>query len=264
MKNVLFSFAVLSTLLMAGCQSSSSDESLTKIVEKGTFILGLDATFAPLGFVDENNDIVGFDIDIARLVTEELGVELVLQPIDWDAKILELNSGAIDAIWNGFTITEERQEQVSFSLPYLNNRQVILTNDSSIDSLSDLAGKSIGVQLQSSGQTALEASTIFPIISEEVKFDTFDLAIADLQSGRIQALVIDETMGRYTNAKLGNPFDVLTEDLGDEEYGIGFRLNDIELTNRVNEILQQIKQDGSAAEISVKWFGSDIFLPSIE
>lgn len=257
----ILSIAFILGLMTSGCQSTV-DDSLNSLLDKGTFILGLDATFAPLGFIDENNDIVGFDIDIARLITLRLGVELVLQPIDWDAKILELNSGTIDAIWNGFTITEERRDQVSFSLPYLNNRQIIMTSDSSIETLADLSGKSVGVQLQSSGQTALEASDIFDTIREEVKFDTFDLAIADLLSGRIQAVVIDETMGRYLNSKLDTPLLILTEDLGDEEYGIGFRLGDIELTEKINELLEEIKQDGTASAISIKWFGEDIFLPS--
>lgn len=252
------------TLALTGCTTNQDDSSLDDILDRGTFILGLDATFAPMGFINDNNQIVGFDIDIAREVTERLGVELVLQSIDWDAKILELNSGAIDAIWNGFTITPSRREEVSFSLPYLNNRQVVLTNVEGLDTLAELAGKKVGVQLQSSGQIALEASTIYSSISEVVKFSTYDLAIADLQSGRIDAVVIDEVMGRYVNAELGLPFTVLEEDLGDEEYGIGFRKNDLTLTDRINEILLEMKADGTAAAISIAWFGEDIFLPGEE
>lgn len=254
----------LASLSLAGCNAQTQDTSLEDIIDRGEFILGLDATFAPMGFTNDANEIVGFDIDIAREVTERLGVELVLQPIDWDAKVLELNSGNIDAIWNGFTITPARRDEVSFSLPYLNNRQVVLTNVEGLDTLAELADKKVGVQLQSSGQTALEASTIYTSIEEEVKFNTFDLAIADLQAGRIDAVVIDEVMGRYINAELGLPFTVLEDDLGDEEYGIGFRKDDLLLTERINEILLDMKEDGTAATISIAWFGEDIFLPEVE
>lgn len=264
MKSIKFRVVLscLSVFSLASCATSSGDNSLQEVLDKGTFVLGLDATFAPMGFVDDQGNIVGFDIDLAKEVCDRLGVELVLQPIDWDAKILELNSKNIDAIWNGFTVTEDRRQEVSFSLPYLNNRQIVLTLDPQLDTLAELAGKSIGVQLQSSGQTALESSDIFDEIGEEVKFDTYDLAIADLQSGRIDAIVIDEIMGRYVNEEMGSPFTILTEDLGDEEYAIGFRLNDLALTEKFNEILEAMKTDGTGGDISEAWFGEDIFLPS--
>ena len=266
MKRFLFrlmSGAVVLSLI-AGCTKAGKDDSLNEVLEKGTFVVGLDATFAPLGFLNDENEIVGFDIDIAREVCERLGVELVLQPIDWDAKMFELESKTIDAIWNGFTITPSRQEQVQFSLPYLNNRQIILTDDTSIDSVSDLAGKKVGVQLQSSGQTALEANAVYANIQEEVKFDTYTLALADLEVGRVDAIVIDETMGRYINSKLTTPFLVVEEDLGDEEYGIGFRKNDTKLVERINVLLQEMKSDGTSATISDFWFGEDLFLTGID
>jgi len=263
LKRLFLFSSLVSSLVLVGCGPTPTDSSLEYILDKGTFVVGLDATFAPMGFVDENNDIVGFDVDIAREVADILGVELVLQSIDWDAKILELNAKTIDCVWNGFTITDARKLEVSFSLPYLNNRQVVMTKDATLMTLADLTDKSVGVQLQSSGQTALEASTIFSTIGEEVKFDNYDSAIADLNSGRIDAIVIDEIMGRYINAETGLIYSFMEEDLGDEEYGVGFRFNDLLLTERVNAILTEIKADGTGAAISEKWFGEDIFLPTV-
>lgn len=135
-------------ILLSGCSSSDTGESeATSSNDDQTFVVGLDDSFPPMGFRDENNDIVGFDVDLAKEVAQRLGMEVVLQPINWDTKELELDSGNIDVIWNGLTITEERKEVMDFTQPYLENDQVIVVkSDSEIATKADLAGRNIGVQ----------------------------------------------------------------------------------------------------------------------
>lgn len=253
--------AVLLTFALTACEEESNeDRSLEKVREEGVLVMGLDATFAPMGFTDDNDDIVGYDVDLAREVADRMGVELELQPIDWNAKVLELDTGNIDMVWNGFTITDERAEKVLFSEPYMNNRQVVLTQDDSIESVEDLTGFDVGVQLQSSGQSALEASDVYDDLGDMTKFDTYDLALEDLKSERIDAVVIDEIMGRYVNAEQGGIYEIPDFSLGDEEYGIGFRLGDSALKNEIESILEDMKDDGTGVEIAREWFDEDVFM----
>ena len=259
-KMLTLTFAVLMIFTLAACGEEDTRSSLEKVQDEGVLVMGLDATFAPMGFTDENDEIVGYDVDLAREVASRMGVELRLQPIDWNSKVLELDTNKIDMVWNGFTITPERAEKVLFSDPYMNNRQVVLTLDDSINTIEDLEGKNVGVQMQSSGQSALESSNVFDDLSEMTKFDTYDLALEDLKSGRIDAVVIDEIMGRYVNNQQGDIFSVPDFSLGDEEYGIGFRSEDDALKNEIESILRDMAEDGTGASISEDWFSEDLFL----
>ena len=143
-----------------GCKKTQKgDNSLVELKQRGKFVLGLDDSFPPLGFRDDDNQIVGYDIDLAKEVAKRLGVEFVAQPISWDAKEMELNTGKIDCIWNGLTITEERKQALAFTFPYLNNAQVLIVrNDSGIKTLADMKGKSVGIQSGSSAQDAVEGN----------------------------------------------------------------------------------------------------------
>jgi polar amino acid transport system substrate-binding protein len=259
-KMLTLTFAVLMIFTLAACGEEDTRSSLEKVQDEGVLVMGLDATFAPMGFTDENDEIVGYDVDLAREVASRMGVELRLQPIDWNSKVLELDTNKIDMVWNGFTITPERAEKVLFSDPYMNNRQVVLTLDDSINTIEDLEGKNVGVQMQSSGQSALESSNVFDDLGEMTKFDTYDLALEDLKSGRIDAVVIDEIMGRYVNNQQGDIFSVPDFSLGDEEYGIGFRSEDDALKNEIESILRDMAEDGTGASISEDWFSEDLFL----
>lgn len=253
--------AVLLTFALTACEEESTeDRSLEKVKEDGVLVMGLDATFAPMGFTDDNDEIVGYDVDLAKEVADRMGVELQLQPIDWTAKVLELDTGNIDMVWNGFTITDERAEKVLFSEPYMNNSQVVLTQDPDIETEADLAGLDVGVQLQSSGQSALEGSDVFDDLGDMIKFDTYDLALEDLKSDRVDAVVIDEIMGRYVNAEQGDIYEIPDFSLGDEEYGIGFRLGDAALKDEIESILNGMKEDGTGAEIAREWFDEDVFM----
>lgn len=174
------------------------DNSLQAIKDKGYFILGLDDSFPPMGFLDEDNEIKGYDIDLAKEVAKRMGVELKIQPIDWNSKEFELNSGKIDCIWNGMSITDERLEEMFFAKPYINNRQIIIVAENSgINSKDDLKGKVVGLQ---EGSSALNAVNADPIKDEFESISQYPNNVDvynDLKAGRIDAMVVDEVVGRY-------------------------------------------------------------------
>ncbi len=180
-------------------EAPEGDTSLDDIKAKGTLILGLDDSFPPMGFRDEAGDIVGFDIDLATEVAERLGVELVLQPIDWDAKEMELSSDKIDCIWNGMTVNDERIATMFFTKPYIANEQVVIVpGDSGIATFADLTGKTVGLQKGSSSLDALNKNEdLASSLAEIVEYTDNVTAFLDLKAGRIDAFVVDEVAGRY-------------------------------------------------------------------
>ncbi|MBE6890911.1 MAG: transporter substrate-binding domain-containing protein [Ruminococcaceae bacterium] len=175
------------------------DDSLQKILDKGYMILGLDENFPPMGFRDETGTIVGFDIDLATEVAARLGVRLEIQPIDWNAKEMELNDGKIDMIWNGMSITPARVEEMNMSKPYIANRQIIIVSeDSGIKTKADLAGKKVAAQAGSSAIDAMQADAeTFASFGDLVEFDNNNAAYLDLKVGRVDAFVVDEVVGKY-------------------------------------------------------------------
>lgn len=255
---LLLSLAVL----LAGCSSSDTTESeATSSNDDQTFVVGLDDSFPPMGFRDENNEIVGFDVDLAKEVGERLGMEVVLQPINWDTKELELDSGNIDVIWNGLTITEERKEVMDFTAPYLENDQVIVVkNDSAIASKADLAGKNIGVQKGSSAFDAFTADAISTQVAELTEYPENVSALADLGIGRIDAVIVDSIVARYYITSENAEFKILDESLAPEQYGVAVKKGNTELLDQIQEALDAMNEDGTAAEISTNWFGEDIIL----
>ena len=252
---------VVSTLLVACGKSETppaqsaapASAAVTKIV------VGLDDNFPPMGFRNEKNELVGFDIDLAREAAKRLGAEVEFKPIDWNAKEAELGGKRIDVLWNGLTITEKRKEQIAFTSPYLENHQiVIVTAASPVKSKADLAGKVVGVQEGSSAVEAIEKDAAAKSIKELKKFGDNVAALMDLTTGRLDALVVDEVVGRYYIAKKPGEFVVLDEHFGTEEYGVGVRKDDVELLGKLQKAMDEMKQDGSAARISTQWFGKDI------
>lgn len=242
-------------------QPGDADTSWQEIQDKGYFIMGLDDAFPPMGFRDENNEIVGFDIDMAKEAAARMGVEVQFQPISWDAKDAELNSGNIDVIWNGFTITEERKQNFLFTKPYIQDRQIIVVRpDSTIATKADLAGKEVGIQAGSSAIEAVmaDAATYETIQDTLREFDTNDMALRDLSGGGLEAVVVDEVVGRYYISKHPGEYKVLEENFGVEEFGVGLRLTDKAFLAELDKALDEMKADGAAAEISDKWFGEDI------
>ncbi len=240
--------------------TAASDSSLQKVLDKKEFILGLDDSFPPMGYRNEKNEIVGFDIDLATEVTKRMGVALKLQPIDWAQKFNELNSGLIDCIWNGYTLDDERRAETNVTEPYLKNRQVVVVReDSAYKTLADLKGKRLGVQAASSATQALEGAKEFKdSLKEVVEFKENVTALLDLEAKGTDALLIDEIVAGYYITSQKKPFRILEESLAGEEYGIGFRKDDQSLRDEVQKQLKAMAADGKMAEISTKWFGKDI------
>ena len=261
MKKVIALVLVLLMGLSAWAMAQE-DNSVAAIQEKGTFVLGLDDSFPPMGYRDENNEIVGFDIDVAREVANRLGVELVAQPIDWASKELELESGNIDCIWNGMSITPEREESMAMTFPYLNNQIILYAlKDSGIDSLEAMAGKSVAVQSGSFAEEVLQSEEYADFnasLSEVLSYDEYLTALMDLQAGGVDAVLIDQVVAEFRIAGMGTDQIVPVVSLADDNYGIGFRKGDIALRDEVERILMEMKADGTLAEISTQWFGSDI------
>ena len=257
----LVAFAlVAASLAFAGGSKETGDQSLAKVMQKKAFVMGLDDSFPPMGFRDENNEIVGYDVDLAREVTRRMGVQLVLQPIDWNAKEQELNTGKIDCIWNGFTITEERSKVIAFSKPYLKNAQVVVVRKgSSFKGLKDLAGKKVGLQAGSSAAGALESAADFRAsLKGVVEFKDNLMALMDLEAKGVDAVVMDLMVANDNINRSGKAYEILPEDLSPEKYGVGFRKNDLALVAEVQRQLDAMAADGTIAKMSTKWFGADI------
>lgn len=268
--------AVMAVAVFAGCGNNSSTENTNSNNEnvstegensgEGTLdydkiIVGLDDTFAPMGFRDENGELTGVDVELAKSVSEELGIPFEFQPIDWSMKETELNNGTVDLLWNGYTITEERKQVVSFTDPYLENRQIVVTMvDSDINSIADLAGKTVAAQDMSSAIDAIEGKPeVKDTFAELVTFETNDQCLRDLEAGRSDAVVADEVLVKYYISQKGaEKYKILDEDFGEEEYGIGARKDDTALVEAINKAMDSLKEKGTTKEIGEKWFGDDI------
>ncbi len=239
-------------------EDAAADTSLDDVMAKGELILGLDDSFPPMGFRNDENEIVGFDIDLAKAVADKLGVTLAVQPISWDAKEMELNSGNIDMIWNGMSYNEERDEAMNLSEPYLNNDMVfVVANGSEIADLEGLKGKTVAVQNGSTAQDILEASDLAADITV-VGFKDNMTALLDMEAQGCDAVFMDKVVANYTISANGKDYQVLEEGLSPEVYVIGFRKGDQALRDAVQQALHELKEDGTVAEISTKWFGSDV------
>lgn len=239
--------------------SDVTDSSSTK-----TFTVGFDAEYPPYGYMDDNGEYTGFDLELAQVVCDLEGWKLVKKPINWDSKDMELNSGSIDCIWNGFTMNG-REDDYTFSVPYVDNSQVIVVADNSgIEALTDLAGKTVGVQAASAaldllqseeegGQKAL--ADTFGALNE---FADYNTAFTELQAGALDALAIDVGVAKYQLNSRGEGFKILDETLNTEQYAVGFRKGDQELCDIVNADLQKLANDGTVAELAEKYEIADM------
>ena len=257
--------------VFAGCGSSSNtnggtadsgtaqDNSLQNVLDKGTFVLGLDDSFPPMGFRDENNNIVGFDIDVATEVANRMGVELKLQPIEWSTKEMELNTGSVDCLWNGLSIDDERKQAMDLSEPYMTNRMVLVVlNDSEYTDQASLAGKTIGVQNGSTAAKILEESDFAKTIGNTIGFKDNVTAFMELETKGIDAIFMDEVVANYAITSQNKDFKVLEDGLTEEEYAVGFKKGNTALKNEVQKYIDEMKADGTMTQISEKWFGKDV------
>lgn len=268
---VLLSVMLMATIFTACTQPGTTPETEKDISEKDTsweyieekkvLVVGLDDTFCPMGFRDQENNLVGFDIDLAKAVGEVLGVSVEFQPIDWKTKDMQLSSKRIDCIWNGMSATPDRQESMSLSNKYLNNKIVVMSTkeDVKVASTADLEAIKFGVQAESAALEAVQAADNFAAMEANMtEYDTYDEAILDMQAGRIDAIVVDEVLGEYKNHTLGGVMFKCEYDFGPDFYAIGFRKGETELVTKVNNAIKTLIDNGKAAEISNNWFGKDL------
>ena len=234
-------------------------EGTNETSEGGTFTVGFDQDFPPMGFVGEDGEYTGFDLELAQETAKRLGLTYVAQPIAWDAKNMELESGNIDCIWNGFTMTG-REDEYTWSEPYMENSQVVVVmEDSGIETLEDLAGKIVEVQADSSAEAALkempDLTSTFGTLQTTPDYNT---AFMDLEMGSVDAIAMDVIVAGYQMQEREGSFKILEESLASEEYAIGFKKGNTELCEKVQQTLEEMAADGTMAEISEKWFGEDI------
>ena len=213
--------ASVMTLSLCACSNA-------KTGDKKTFTVGFDAEFPPYGYMDEAGNYVGFDLDLAQEVCNRRGWELVKQPIDWDAKDMELSSGSIDCIWNGFTING-REDDYTFSVPYVDNSQVyVVKSGSDIKSEADLAGNL-------------------------VQFADYNTGFMNLESGAIDVLAMDIGVANYEIAGRNGGYEILADQLATEQYGIGFLKGNTELRDQVEATLLEMAADGTVNKIAEKY-----------
>ena len=236
---------VMSLGLFAACGQSEAEN---------TFTVGFDAEYPPYGFMDENGEYTGFDLDLAQEVCNRRGWTLVKQPIDWNAKDNELNAGNIDCIWNGFTRNEERENQYAWSDYYVNNSIVLLVRkDSGFKTKADLAGKVVDVQAASSGADALEKDAEFKAtLKNVIEVKDYNTAVMDLQSGAVDAVVIDIGVADY-QCEIHDDVMIMEEAVNTEKYAIGFQKDNTALRDQVQETLYEMLEDGTFAKIAEEW-----------
>lgn len=272
-KKIALILVAAMAITMTGCGSSNAsgnkaeenkageDSSAKESEDADTFTVGFDQDFPPFGYVDDNGEFTGFDIEMAKECASRMGKEIVLQPIDWDAKDMELEAGTIDCIWNGFTVNG-REDDYTWTDAYMDNTQVVVTKaDSGITSLDDLAGKVVEVQQDSSAQSALEDEDHTDLLASFGQFLTvgeYNTAFMDLESGAVDAIAIDIGVAKFQLEGREDEFVTLEEPISTEQYAVGFYKGNEELRDEVQATLMEMVEDGTFAEISDEYFGYDV------
>mgnify|MGYP000116133915 CR=1 FL=1 len=256
--------AIGAASLMAGCGGEKKAEA-PAAGQKGKpakIVAGMDDTFAPMGFRNDKGEIVGFDIDMANAISKEIGVPIEFKPIDWASKETELESGRIDCIWNGFTMTPERQKVLAFTKPYMDNVQAyVVLVDSPVQKAEDLKGKRLSIQESSTAQTILDRDENLRKSFSEVKaYPDLAACLMDLESGRADAVLADTVLIEYYMTKKPNTFRELPEEVSKDTFAIGIKKDNTALVNLLNEGIDKIIANGEAAKISDKWFGKNVVL----
>lgn len=268
---VLVGVAVMS---LAGCTQLASNPTVDnwdKYQQQKSITVGFDNTFVPMGFEEKNGNYAGFDIELAKYVSKKLGIQVHFQPIDWDMKETELQNGTIDAIWNGYSATDERREKVAFTIPYMQNTQVLVVKKTSnIHSVEDMTGKVLGAQNGSSGMLDFEEHP--EVLKNRVKggdadqYQSVNEAIIDLKNDRIDALLIDRVYADYylTTEGIADEYDTIPSGFESESFAVGVRPADKKLLEALNQAFKELYQEGIFQQISQKWFGEDVATPEVK
>ena len=267
-KKIARVLALFFSFFLTACTQKVSDpkqDNWSKYQKQGSITIGFDNTFVPMGFEEKNGKYAGFDIDLAQAVSEKLGIQVNFQPIDWDMKETELQNGTIDAIWNGYSATDERKEKVAFTIPYMENQQVLVSKKSqNIQSIKDMNNKVLGAQAGSSGYLDFEAQP--DLLKNQVKdqkanqYQSFNEALIDLKNDRIDALLIDRVYANYYLQSEGilNDYNVFSAGFESESFAVGVRPADKTLLATLNQAFVALYKEGKFQEISQKWFGEDV------
>ena len=270
----LLALVGVSVMSLAGCTQLASNpkvDNWDKYQQQKSITVGFDNTFVPLGFEEKNGDYAGFDIELAQYVSKKLGITVHFQPIDWDMKETELQNGTIDAIWNGYSATDERREKVAFTIPYMQNTQVLVVKKTSgIHSVEDMTGKVLGAQNGSSGMLDFEEHP--EVLKNRVKggdadqYQSVNEAIIDLKNDRIDALLIDRVYADYylTTEGIVDEYDTIPSGFESESFAVGVRPADKKLLEALNQAFKELYQEGIFQQISQKWFGEDVATPEVK
>lgn len=243
--------AAMTAGVLAGCGSKADDK---------TFTVGFDAEYPPYGYMDDNGEYTGFDLELAEAVCEMEGWTLEKKPIDWNSKDMELESGAIDCIWNGFTM-DGREDDYTWSQPYVDNSQVIVVSEASgISTLDDLAGKTVGVQAASAALDLLQKdqADLAATFAELQEFADYNSAFVELQAGSVDAVAMDVGVANYQIKTRGEGYTILSEVLNSEKYAVGFKKGNSELCDIVDADLTKLAEDGTVKELAEKYDIADL------
>ena len=270
----LLALVGLAVMTLAGCTQLASNPTVDnwdKYQQQKSITVGFDNTFVPMGFEEKNGDYAGFDIELAQYVSKKLGITVHFQPIDWDMKETELQNGTIDAIWNGYSATDERREKVAFTIPYMQNTQILVVKKTSgIHSVEDMTGKVLGAQTGSSGMLDFEEHP--EVLKNRVKggdadqYQSVNEAIIDLKNDRIDALLIDRVYADYylTTEGIADEYDTIPSGFESESFAVGVRPADKKLLEALNQAFKELYQEGIFQQISQKWFGEDVATPEVK
>ena len=270
----LLTLVGMAVMSLAGCTQLASNPTVDnwdKYQQQKSITVGFDNTFVPMGFEEKNGNYAGFDIELAKYVSKKLGITVHFQPIDWDMKETELQNGTIDAIWNGYSATDERREKVAFTIPYMQNTQILVVKKTSgIHSVEDMTGKVLGAQNGSSGMLDFEEHP--EVLKNRVKggdadqYQSVNEAIIDLKNDRIDALLIDRVYADYylTTEGITDEYDTIPSGFESESFAVGVRPADKKLLEALNQAFKELYQEGIFQQISQKWFGEDVATPEVK
>ena len=270
----LLALVGMAVMSLAGCTQLASNPTVDnwdKYQQQKSITVGFDNTFVPMGFEEKNGNYAGFDIELAKYVSKKLGITVHFQPIDWDMKETELQNGTIDAIWNGYSATDERREKVAFTIPYMQNTQILVVKKTSgIHSVEDMTGKVLGAQNGSSGMLDFEEHP--EVLKNRVKggdadqYQSVNEAIIDLKNDRIDALLIDRVYADYylTTEGIADEYDTIPSGFESESFAVGVRPADKKLLKALNQAFKELYQEGVFQQISQKWFGEDVATPEVK
>ena len=254
-------FAILAAGVLActGLTACGDDKAASN--QKATFTVGFDQDFPPFGYVDENGEFTGFDLELAKEAAKRMNMEIKLQPIDWDSKELELSSGSISCIWNGFTMNG-RENDYTWTESYMDNSQVfVVKSDSGIKTQADLAGKIVTAQTDSAALNALNGDDFKDLkasFKELLTCAQYNTAFMDLEAGAVDAVAMDIGVAKYQIEGKESKFIILDEPIVKEQYGVGFYKGNTEMRDKVQKALDEMAADGTFKKISEKWFGYDV------